>query len=189
MGCLVVLQRERLLGRSDEIDVLEPEVNVTIDEPGQDGLTRGVDLVVTIEVGSDLENATVLDCEVCPRGVAATSIEDIAAADHRACHIPSLRSRCGAYLDGSMSTRCQEGPSHRKRAQYSYLRVGREARKEPRLVHRSYEPEFFRFELDMQATKDAAALRRRAIETEDLVLDLTELEPLPKALVGSYLIG
>ncbi len=57
------------------------------------------------------------------------------------------------------------------------------------MVHRSYEPEFFRFELDMQATKDAAALRRRAIETEDLVLDLTELEPLPKALVGSYLIG
>ena len=57
------------------------------------------------------------------------------------------------------------------------------------MVLRSYEPEFFRLEAEIPTSPEAAALRRRALEAEDLVLDLTELEPLPKALVGSYLIG
>jgi hypothetical protein len=58
------------------------------------------------------------------------------------------------------------------------------------LEHRPIEPEFFALGLEPFGDSISPTVAGPADEEpDDLVLDLTEFEPLPKALVGSYLIG
>ena len=59
------------------------------------------------------------------------------------------------------------------------------------MEHRPIEPEFFA--LGWEPTGNSVTPTFVGPDDEDpvdlLVLDLTDVEPLPKALVGSYLIG
>ena len=58
------------------------------------------------------------------------------------------------------------------------------------MEHRPIEPEFFALGLEPFGDSIMSAVVGPADEDpDDIVLDLTEFEPLPNALVGSYLIG
>ena len=59
------------------------------------------------------------------------------------------------------------------------------------MEHRPIEPEFFALGWEPSGNSITSTVAPPAVDdsNELLVLDLTELEPLPKALVGSYLIG
>jgi hypothetical protein len=77
---------ERLLHRLEEVDVAEHQVGVTVEEPGEDGLSADVDLLVAVEPGSDLQDPAVLDRDVRVGGLRARPVEDPSSGEDRSRH-------------------------------------------------------------------------------------------------------
>ena len=83
-GGEVEVQRERRVHRRHRIEVaVDHEVHVAVDEAGVDGVARGVDRLVAIERGADVDDAVAFDDDIGNRRAAAGAVENLAALDHR----------------------------------------------------------------------------------------------------------
>lgn len=84
LGGLVEAQRERRLGMTPKVDVADGDMDVTVEETGQDRQPRNVDLVVSVQSRADVANQSVLNDDVGFAKWRAGAIEEPAAAKKHA---------------------------------------------------------------------------------------------------------